>query len=82
MTRTDVGHAVTYFTGISQNAGLTVIAGDYSLDGKITGYVMMDDTPTAGEITTFARGTVFVLNPRSRRSRASAGPNPSATTKS
>ena len=57
------GHAMTYFTGISQDGGLTVIVGDYSLDGKITGDVVMDDTPTAGEVTTFAPGTGVVSNP-------------------
>jgi len=57
------GHAMTYFTGISQDGGASVIVGDYSLDGKITGDVVMDDTPISGETTSFAPGTGVVPNP-------------------
>ena len=57
------GHTMTYFTGISQDGGATVTVGDYSLDGKITGDVVMDDTPAAGEVTTFAPGTGSTLSP-------------------
>ena len=62
-TGTYAGHAMTYFTGISNDGGLTVIVGDYSLDGKITGDVVMDDTPSAGEVTSFAPGTGVTTNP-------------------
>ncbi len=53
---TYAGHAVTYFTGLSQDGGNTVLTLEYSLDGKVPGVVVIDDAPTAGESFGFAAG--------------------------